>query len=135
MADLTVDRDQLAALRAVRAGFGEVEVLEVLAGRQLGRSPALAVLERTHEQRRLVRRPEGPAPASTCSCHSSDLYVSLWRCPACEHRSFDAYTWASERGQPVEGSCERRACGYEGPYPSLAPEPVQGQLHAQEEHR
>jgi hypothetical protein len=62
-----------------------------------------------------------------CRCHSSDLYAGLVRCPSCGHRSFDAYTWLPrEPGQPIEGSCERRRCGYEGTLPPPAPE--QGQL-------
>jgi hypothetical protein len=40
-----------------------------------------------------------------CRCHASDLYASLLRCPGCGHRSYD----------PIAGSCERRACAYEGP--------------------
>ena len=43
-----------------------------------------------------------------CSCHSSDLYATLFVCPQCNHRSLDwsayALDWAG---------CERRRCGYE----------------------
>lgn len=41
----------------------------------------------------------GPA----CRCHSDQVYGSLYVCPACGHRSFDA--WAM--------SCERERCGYQ----------------------
>jgi hypothetical protein len=120
----TVDGDQLAVLRQLRAQLGEVEVLEVLDGRHLGRSPAslpdlpAPAPVATHRQGSLIEQPlDGPAPASTCSCHASDLYAALWRCPSCGHRSFEAYTWVQlPPGFALEGSCERRRCGYEGPY-------------------
>jgi hypothetical protein len=114
----SVDRDQLAALQALRRGFGvdQVEVLAVVD------TDALTVLgPRTQPA---AEPPTKPAPATgqgtlavdghlpatpitkPCRCHADDsLYGSLLRCPSCGHRSYDR----------IAESCERRRCGYEGP--------------------
>jgi hypothetical protein len=109
MTQPTVDADMYRALGNLRRHFGEVEVLAVRPSPPLLPAPVVQVLLLEEEL-------DGPAPASTCSCHASDLYAGLWRCPSCGHRSFDAYTWARRPGEPLEGSCERRRCGYEGTY-------------------